>query len=148
MTCEHRDALDLLGVPHVIDVRLLKVTAFGKNAAAASPPFSLTNRKSYHITKWVARALWSVDGQVTGLPLTNENSRAFWRINMNGRLVRDPCAEISQGFSESGLALMVRSFSGRLGPLANLCPVLRLPFPVQFGELHPNNQARQTALLW
>ncbi len=113
MTCENRGALDLLAVPHVIDVRLLKVLAFGKESTTAAPPFNLTNHKSYHITKWVGRALWNVDGLATGLPPTDKHPHARWCINMNGRLVRDPCAEISHSFSEPGLALMVRSFSGR-----------------------------------
>ncbi|KAI9437277.1 hypothetical protein H4582DRAFT_2058272 [Lactarius indigo] len=101
MTCEDREALDLFAVPHVIDVRLLKVLTFGKNAAVAAPPFTLRNRESYHITNWVASALWNVDGHTT------QESAGRLRIRLNGRLFRDPGAEISHIFSEQGMALMV-----------------------------------------
>ena len=79
MTCENREALDLFAVPHVqvIDVRLLKVLAFGMNAAAAAPPFTLRNCTSYHNTNWVATALWTVDGHAI-----YENGR--WRIELHG----------------------------------------------------------------
>lgn len=100
MRCQYREALDLFAVPHVIDVRLLKVLAFGKNAALASPPFTLRDRNSYHITKWVATALWNVDSHATW-----ENGR--WRIRLSGRLIRDAGAEISHSFAEPGMALMV-----------------------------------------
>ena len=100
MRCQYREALDLFAVPHVIDVRLLKVLAFGKNAALASPPFTLRDRNSYHITKWVATALWNVDSHATW-----ENGR--WRIRLGGRLIRDAGAEISHSFAEPGMALMV-----------------------------------------
>jgi hypothetical protein len=100
MRCRDREALDLLAVSHVIDVRLLKVLAFGKNAASASPPFTLRDRTSYHITNWVATALWNVDDHAAW-----ENGR--WRIRLSGRLVRDAGAEISHSFAEPGMALMV-----------------------------------------
>ncbi|KAI9431411.1 hypothetical protein H4582DRAFT_2079027 [Lactarius indigo] len=103
MTCENRAALDLFAVSHVIDVRLLKVLVFGKNAAATTPPFTMANRKSYHITKWVAKARWNVDGQAKGLPLGDEHR---WRIRLNGKLIRDPCAEMNHSFAEPGIALM------------------------------------------
>ena len=105
MTCENREALDLFAVPHVqvIDVRLLKVLAFGRNAAAAAPPFTLRNRTSYHITNWIATALWTVDGHAI-----YENGR--WRIELHGRLIKNPGAEISHIFTEPGLALTVGGF--------------------------------------
>ena len=112
MTCENLEALDLFAVSHAIDVRLLKVLVFGTNAAAATPPFTMANRRSYHITKWVAKAQWDVDGQATGLPLSNEHRRPRWRIKLNGKLLRDPGAEISHSFTEPGIALVVRGFSG------------------------------------
>ncbi len=103
MTCEDREALDLFAVPHVIDVRLLKVLAFGRNAAAAAPPFTLRNRQSYHITNWVATALWNVDGHAS-----QENGRLH--IRLNGRLLRDPGAEITHTFAEPGMAIMAAGF--------------------------------------
>ncbi|KAH9016385.1 hypothetical protein EDB83DRAFT_2439039 [Lactarius deliciosus] len=123
MTCEDHKALDLFAVPHVIDVRLLKVLAFGRNAAAAAPPFSLRNRKSYHITNWVATALWNVDGHAI-----QENGR--WHIRLNGRLLRDPGAEISHIFSEPGMALMyyVCLFPFRSNEFRPLCAPDRILF--------------------
>ncbi|KAI9437276.1 hypothetical protein H4582DRAFT_1959002 [Lactarius indigo] len=117
MICEDREALDLFAVPHVIDVRLLKVIAFGKNAAAAAPPFSLKNRRSYHITNWVASALWNVDGH------TVQENAGRLRIRLNGRLLRDPGAEISKSFAEPGMALMyyVCLFPFRSGDFRPLC---------------------------
>ncbi|KAH9037011.1 hypothetical protein EDB84DRAFT_1577663 [Lactarius hengduanensis] len=113
MTCGNRAALDLFAVSHVIDVRLLKVLAFGKNAAATTPPFTMANRKSYHITKWVAKAQWNVDGQAKGHILNGEHR---WRIRLNGKLLRDPCAEMSHSLSEPGIALMaVQPTSSNLG---------------------------------
>ncbi|KAI9451460.1 hypothetical protein BJY52DRAFT_1226623 [Lactarius psammicola] len=123
MTCEDRRALDLFAVSHVIDVRLLKVIAFGNNAAAAAPPFTLRNRESYHITNWVATALWNVDGHAI-----QENGR--WRIRLNGRLLRDPGAEITHSFAEPGLALMyyVCLFPFRSDDFRPLCPPDRILF--------------------
>ncbi|KAH9020217.1 hypothetical protein EDB85DRAFT_533493 [Lactarius pseudohatsudake] len=123
MTCEDHEALDLFAAPHVIDVRLLKVLAFGRNAAAAAPPFSLRNRESYHITNWVATALWNVDGHAI-----QENGR--WHIRLNGRLLRDPGAEISHIFSEPGMALMyyVCLFPFRSNDFRPLCAPDRILF--------------------
>jgi len=106
MTCENRAALDLFAVSHVIDVRLLKVLVFGKNASAATPPFNIANRKSYHITEWVAKAQWDVDGHPRGLPLNDEYPRPRWRINLNGKLLREPRAEIRPSLAEPGMAHM------------------------------------------
>ncbi|KAI9451459.1 hypothetical protein BJY52DRAFT_100985 [Lactarius psammicola] len=123
MTCEDREALDLFAVPHVIDVRLLKVLAFGNNAAAAAPPFTLRNRESYHITNWVATALWNVNGHTI-----QENGRL--RIKLNGRLLRDLGAEITHSFAEPGMALLyyVCLFPFRSDDFRPLCPPDRIIF--------------------
>lgn len=123
MRCRDREALDLLAVSHVIDVRLLKVLAFGKNAASASPPFTLRDRTSYHITNWVATALWNVDDHAAW-----ENGR--WRIRLSGRLVRDAGAEISHSFAEPGMALMyyVCIFPFRSDDFRPLCAPDRILF--------------------
>lgn len=121
MTCENRVAIDLFAVSHAIDVRLLKVLVFGENAAAVTPPFNIVDRKSYHITEWVAKAQWDIDGHSRQLPLNHEHPSPRWRINMNGKLLREPRAEISPSLAQPGIAHMVRGFSGLLRPLADPC---------------------------
>ena len=111
MTCENQVAVDLFAVSHVIDVRLLKVTVFGKNAAAATPPFTMADRSSYHMKEWVARALWVADGHARELPLSDKHRLSRWRIKLNGKLLKDPKAEITHSFAEPGMAHMVRGAS-------------------------------------
>jgi hypothetical protein len=150
MTCENQVAIDLFAVSHVIDVRLLKILVFGKNAAAATPPFTLADRSSYHIKEWVAKALWDADGHARQLPLSDEHRRPRWRIKLNGKLLRDPKAEISHSFAEPGIAHMVRgAFSGWIRPLFRFTSlVLRVSLPFLFNKFQPNGQARQGAVLW
>jgi hypothetical protein len=111
MTCVDRVALDLFAVSDVINIRLLQVLAFGKKAASATPPFNLRNRKSYHITKWVATAQWRADGEDKELPPDDEHPSSRWRSKLNGEFRREPCAEISHSFAEPGMAVMVRKVS-------------------------------------
>lgn len=146
MTFEDREALDLFAVPHVINVRLLKVLAFGRNAAAAAPPFTLRNRKSYHITNWVATALWNVDGQAS-----QEEDR--WCLRLNGSLLREHGAEITHTFAEPGMAVMVRGFIVPcLWPPISQRPilfaVLRVPLPVPFRSFPADVRAGQNTFLW
>lgn len=112
MTCENRVAIDLFGVSHALDVRLLKVLIFGKDAASATPPFTIVDRKSYHITEWVAKAQWEVDGQIKELPPSDLHPNRRWHVKLNGKLLRDPSAEITHSFAEPGIAHMVRCLSG------------------------------------
>ncbi|KAI0254970.1 hypothetical protein BJV78DRAFT_1180287 [Lactifluus subvellereus] len=56
MTSENREALDLVAVPDVIDVRLFKVMGFGEKGKVIQP-FSLMNRSSYHRTDLAAEAI-------------------------------------------------------------------------------------------
>ncbi|KAI9431410.1 hypothetical protein H4582DRAFT_1966249 [Lactarius indigo] len=106
MTCVDREALELFAVSGAINVRLLQVLAFGKKAAKASPPFNLKNRKSYHITKWVATAHWYVDGSDKEVPPDDRHSVSRWRTKLNGEFLREPSAEISHSFAEPGMAVM------------------------------------------
>lgn len=110
MTCVNRVALDLFAVSDVIKIRLLRVLAFGKKAATARPPFTLRNRKAYHITKWVANAHWYADGEDKELPPDDEHPGSRWRTKLNGELRREPYAELSHSFAEPGMAVMVRGF--------------------------------------
>ena len=123
MTCEARVALDLFAMSDVIDVRLLKILVFGENAATVTPPFNIASRKSYHIKSWVAKAHWDVDGHARGISPnpSAEHPRPRWQINLNGKLLREPWAEISPSLTESGIAHMVRDFSERLRPICRPC---------------------------
>ena len=115
MACADHMALDLFAVSDVINVRLLQVLAFGKNAATASPPFNLKNRESYHITKWVATARWHADGEVKKYPLDDavDGHQDFrWRSQLTGELRRESSAEMSYSFAEPGMAVMVRRLYG------------------------------------
>lgn len=109
MTCESREALDLLGVSHAIDIRLLKVLAFGDNAANIHP-FTLRNRSSYHRTDWAANAQWEANAHSWELPPDDVHPRARWRIKLNGKLHRIPNVEISESYDQTGISLMVRCF--------------------------------------
>ena len=51
MTSEIREGVHLFAVSDAIDVRLLKVVAFGENAADVGP-FTLRNRSSYYRVDW------------------------------------------------------------------------------------------------
>lgn len=105
MTSETREALDLFAVSHAIDIRLLKVMAFGENATDTHP-FTLRNRSSYHRTDWAAKAQWETDARSWELPPSDEHPRARWRIKLNGRLHRDQSVKMSESFEEPGMALM------------------------------------------
>ena len=109
MTSETREALDLLSVSDAVDVRLLKVMAFGENAANVHP-FTLRNRSSYHRTDWAARAQWEAHSHSWELPPSDDQPRARWRIKLNGQLHRAQNVEIGESFEQPGMALMVRSF--------------------------------------
>jgi hypothetical protein len=109
MTSETREALDLFAVSHAIDVRLLKVMAFGENAANIHP-FTLRNRSSYHRTDWAAKAEWEAHSHSWELPPSDGQPRARWRIKLNGQLHRDLTIKMSESFEQPGMALMVRSF--------------------------------------
>ncbi|KAH9173756.1 hypothetical protein EDB89DRAFT_2068550 [Lactarius sanguifluus] len=73
MTSETREALDLLAVSNAIDVRLLKVMAFGENAANIDP-FTLRKRYSFHHrTDWAAKAQWEANDPPRELPTDDEH---------------------------------------------------------------------------
>jgi hypothetical protein len=105
MTSETREALDLFAVSHAIDVRLLKVMAFGENAANIHP-FTLRNRSSYHRTDWAAKAEWEAHSHSWELPPSDGQPRARWRIKLNGQLHRDLTIKMSESFEQPGMALM------------------------------------------
>ena len=109
MTSENREALDLFAVSHAIDVRLLKVMAFGENAANIHP-FNLRNRSSYHHTDWAAKAQWEANSRPWELPPSDDRPRARWRIKLNGQLHRDQTVKMNESFEQSNVALTVRVF--------------------------------------
>jgi len=66
----------------------------------------MADRKSYHIKEWVAKAQWDADGRARELPLSDEHRLPRWRIKLNGKLLKDPKAEITHSFAEPGMAHM------------------------------------------
>ncbi len=112
MTSESRDALELVSVSHIINVRLLQVLVFGGKPASSKPPFDLKNRKSYHMTKWVAKANWFTNHVEDSeeLPPDPEHPTSRWHTKLEGELCREPDAEISYSFAAPGLAIKVRGF--------------------------------------
>jgi hypothetical protein len=58
LTSENFEALDLLSVPHVIDVRLQKVMAFGDRAGIVRP-LTLRERGAFFTAQnWLQEANW------------------------------------------------------------------------------------------
>ncbi|KAI9509804.1 hypothetical protein F5148DRAFT_693119 [Russula earlei] len=106
LTGENRQALDLLAVPHVVDVRLLKVMDFGTEGATLRP-FTLKNRSSFHRTDLVARAEWVLDGHAKELLPNERHPRSRWRIKLTGALHKEPGVELSASFEEPGVALRI-----------------------------------------
>ncbi|KAI0258408.1 hypothetical protein BC834DRAFT_975189 [Gloeopeniophorella convolvens] len=105
LTSESRQALDLVAVSHAIDVRLLKVVAFGGGAAIR--PLTLLNRSSYHRTDWVAReAHWDPEGPVRELPPDEHHPRPRFRVRLSGSLHCDPRIQMEPSFEHQGTALM------------------------------------------
>ena len=147
MTCVDRVALDLFAISDVINVRLLQVLAFGKKAATASPPFTLRNRKSYHITKWVAKAHWYADGEDKELPPDSNNPGSRWRTKLKGEFRREPRAKISYSFAEPGMAVMVRGLMMLQWTSHRLMPVLRVLIPIPGTGFPPNKQPGQNSFL-
>lgn len=105
MTCESREALDLLGVSHAIDVRLLKVLVFGDSPATIQP-FTLRDRSSFHRTDWAAKAQWEANAYPWELPPNDQHPRARWRMKLNGNLHRVPNVEITESNDQPGMPLM------------------------------------------
>ncbi|KAI0303672.1 hypothetical protein B0F90DRAFT_1916642 [Multifurca ochricompacta] len=106
MTSESREALDLVTISDVINVRLLKLITFGEQASAAAGPMSLVNRGSYHRKDWAARAHWEVDGHTKELPPTKERPQIRWRIKLNGKLQRDRRVDMCSSMEKPGMAIM------------------------------------------
>jgi hypothetical protein len=97
MTSESVGAIDLLKVPQILDVRLLKVMAFG-------------NRTNFKRTEWAAHAQWRLDGHPRELPPSMGHPRYRWCIELNGDLHREQGIELPPSHREPNFALMVRSF--------------------------------------
>jgi len=106
LTSENQEALDLFSVSHVIDVRLEKVLAFGRDASVIRP-LTLWDRRSYHRSDLAATAHWKLDGHTTELSPDNEHSRSRWCIKMNGSLHREINVELCPSFEEPGMALAI-----------------------------------------
>jgi hypothetical protein len=111
MTSESHEALELVAVPHAVDVRLFKVLAFGKNATVIKP-FSLLDRSSYHHADLIAAASWELDrpdGLPRELPTDNEHPRRRWRIRLNGQFCRTADVEMRASIEAPSMAIRVCS---------------------------------------
>ncbi|KAI9439546.1 hypothetical protein H4582DRAFT_1535517 [Lactarius indigo] len=105
MTCESREALDLLAISYAIDVRLLKVLAIGNNATSISP-LTLRRPFSCHRTDWAAIAQWEANSHCSELPPSDEHPKTRWRVELNGMLHRNESVQITESFEQQGKALM------------------------------------------
>jgi hypothetical protein len=114
MTSENIGAIDLVTVPHIINVRLLKVIAFGKVDRVTS----IGDLNMLHRTDWAATAQWELDGHARQLPPNEEHPRTRWCVKLNGKLRQETGVKLSPSFRMPDYALMVRSFdlSGDLAP--------------------------------
>jgi hypothetical protein len=119
LTGENPEAFDLVAVAHVVDVRLFKVMAFGKNAMV-NRPFSLKNRSSYHRADLVAEARWDLDvpKKPKELPAEDVYLCPRWRIEIDGEFRRKQGAEMRASFNSPSMVIKVCSFNlvGDLAP--------------------------------
>ena len=98
MTSESLGAIDLVKVPQILDVRLLKVMAHGRGT-------------NFRQTEWAAHAQWRLGGDPKELPPSMGNSRYRWCIELNGDLHRKQRIELPPSHREPNFALTVRSFN-------------------------------------
>jgi hypothetical protein len=120
MTSESHEALELVAVPHAIDVRLYKDMAFGKDAQVIRP-FSRSNRSSYHRAELIAAASWELDqpdGLPRELPKDNVHSCPRWRIRLNGQFRRTADVEMVATIQAPDMAIRVcrHNFGRDLAP--------------------------------
>ncbi|KAI0255034.1 hypothetical protein BJV78DRAFT_1359024 [Lactifluus subvellereus] len=104
MTSENREALDLVAVPDVIDVRLFKVMGFGERGKVIQP-LSLMNRTQYHRADLAAEATWELDGYPEELPTSRRHPRPRWRIGFNGNLRRKTTVGFVPSFESENLVI-------------------------------------------
>jgi hypothetical protein len=95
-------------VSHVIDVRLQKVSSFGKQVGVFRSFDSPFKRPSVPPANYAARASWELDGPVQGLLPDQEHPQLRWRVKLNGKLVREPSVELTPSVEEPEMAIKVR----------------------------------------
>src|SRR5712671_5377925 len=108
LTSENHEALDLLTVPHVINVQLVRVMGF-RDGAATVRPLTLKDRTSFHHSRVVAKAHWELDGHTKELTPNERHSRTRWRIKLKGEFQREPGVVLDPSFEGPGMAKIVRS---------------------------------------
>jgi len=111
LTSENFEAIGLLSVPHVIDVRLQKVMDFGDRAGAVRP-LNLRDHGAFFNAKLVAEANWEVDGHVKELPTNEQQRRPRWRIKLKGMLQRKPEVELTPSYEEPGVGVAITYIVG------------------------------------
>jgi hypothetical protein len=102
------EAIDLVAVPQVIDVRLRRVIAFGQDGV--NRLFTVAGLTTLRRTDWVAKAQWELEGQPTHLPPDEEHARSHWCIKFKGELHQDNKFELTKSLRKEDHAVMVRSF--------------------------------------
>jgi hypothetical protein len=108
MTSEGITAVNLVAVPQaqIIDVRLLRVLAFGQ----VNCPFTVSGLRTFHRTDWVANAQWELEGQPMQLPPDEGHARSRWCIKFKGELHQEKKIELTKSFRTRDYSVMVRSF--------------------------------------
>jgi hypothetical protein len=117
MTSENIRAMDLVTVPHIINVRLLKVMTFGEQVKV-NHFSSVGDLTSLHRTDWAATAQWELDGHPRQLPPSEEHPQFHWCIKLNGKLRQEKGITLDRSFRLPNYTLRVRSFDlgGDLAP--------------------------------
>ncbi|KAI0255031.1 hypothetical protein BJV78DRAFT_1151862 [Lactifluus subvellereus] len=105
MTSESIGAIDLVKVPEIIDVRLLKAMVFGKQAKV-NRGFSLRDPMPLHRTEWAALAQWELDGYPREFPPSRGHPHSRWCIELNGGLHRERPIELTASHRAPEFALM------------------------------------------
>ncbi|KAH9960942.1 hypothetical protein BC827DRAFT_1267989 [Russula dissimulans] len=131
LTSENHETLDLITVPHVINVQLMRVMAFGDGATDVRP-LTLRDRRSFHDSRVVARAHWELDGHTKELFPNERHPRTRWRMKLKGELQRVPGVEnLDPSFEVPGMAIMY---------------IVRF-FPFSSRDFHPTNDPKRELIM-
>jgi len=131
LTSENHEALDLLTVPHVINVQLMRVMAFGDGATDVRP-LTLRDRRSFHDSRVVAKAHWELDGRTKELSPNERHARTRWRMKLKGELQRAPGVQnLDPSFEVPGMTIMY---------------IVRL-FPFSSKDFHPTNDPNRELIM-
>ncbi len=93
-------------MPHVIDVRLQKVMAFGDRARVVCP-LTLKDRDSFQRAEPAAKAIWERDGDVKELPPDEHHKLSRWRVKLNGALQKIHGVELIPSYEGPGVGMAI-----------------------------------------